>query len=182
MPEITLAKYAGFCFGVKHAVDTVEKLLNENPNARIYTLGKLIHNDFIVDGFAARGVKIIDEKDIDRIAEESDDGTHTYVVIRAHGVVKNTLEKLKHNASIHKNFHFENCTCPNVSKIHKIAEENTSDSTLFVMIGSPEHPEVKSIVSYAAGQVLIFENRLICFNVFRTKKVEGEREASDGER
>ena len=83
MPKITLAKYAGFCFGVKHAVDTVEKLLNENPNTRIYTLGKLIHNDFIVDGFAARGVKIIDEKDIDRIADESDDGTHTYVVIRA---------------------------------------------------------------------------------------------------
>ncbi len=158
MPEITLAKYAGFCFGVKHAVDTVEKLLTQNPDARIYTLGKLIHNSFIVDSFASRGVGIIEEKDIDRIAQESDDGTQTYVVVRAHGVVKSTLDKLKINTELHKNFHFEDCTCPNVSKIHKIAEDNTTDSTIFIMIGSPEHPEVKSIVSYARGDVLVFEN------------------------
>ncbi len=158
MPEITLAKYAGFCFGVKHAVDTVEKLLTQNPDARIYTLGKLIHNSFIVDSFASRGVGIIEEKDIDRVAQESDDGTQTYVVVRAHGVVKSTLDKLKINTELHKNFHFEDCTCPNVSKIHKIAEDNTTDSTIFIMIGSPEHPEVKSIVSYARGDVLVFEN------------------------
>ena len=158
MPEITLAKYAGFCFGVKHAVDTVEKLLSEHPGARIYTLGKLIHNSFIVDGFAARGVGIIEENDIDRVAAESDDGTQTYVVVRAHGVVKSTLNRLRSNADSHENFHYVDCTCPNVSKIHKIAKENTSDSTLFVMIGSPEHPEVKSIVSYADGEVLVFEN------------------------
>ena len=158
MPEITLAKYAGFCFGVKHAVDTVEKLLVNNPDARIYTLGKLIHNAFIIENFASRGVEIIEEKDIDRVAAQSDDGTQTYVVVRAHGVVKSTLNKLKLNTELHKNFHFEDCTCPNVSKIHRIAENNTTDSTLFVMIGSPEHPEVKSIVSYAHGDILVFEN------------------------
>lgn len=177
MPEITLAKYAGFCFGVKHAVDMVEKLLSENPNARIYTLGKLIHNSFIVDGFAARGVGIIEEADIDRVAEESDDGTDIFVVVRAHGVVKSTLEKLVSNTQKHPNFHFEDCTCPNVSKIHKIAEENTTKDTLFVMIGSPNHPEVKSIVSYAEGEVLVFENaeQLSAY-------INGEKGSSFGEK
>ena len=157
MAEITVAKYAGFCFGVKHAVDTVEKLLKEHPEAKIYTLGKLIHNSFITDNFERRGVKIATVADIEDISAQSDNGIPAYVVVRAHGVTRTTFELLDKCAREHKNFHFEDCTCPNVKKIHKIALENTDDDTLFIVIGAPTHPEVESIISFARGKVLVFE-------------------------
>ena len=159
MPKINVAKYAGFCFGVKHAVDTVENLIRNHPGSRIYTLGKLIHNSYITDGFERRGVKITSVEQIEEIAASSDDGTKVYVVIRAHGIPKSTLELIEKCKNNHPNFSYIDCTCPNVTKIHNIAKSNTDDSTLFVVIGSPTHPEVEAIASYAKGQVLIFEKQ-----------------------
>ncbi|MBQ7821250.1 MAG: 4-hydroxy-3-methylbut-2-enyl diphosphate reductase, partial [Clostridia bacterium] len=157
MADITIAKYAGFCFGVKHAVDTVERLIKEHPDARIYTLGKLIHNSYIIDDLEKRGVKIASVDDISSIAAQTDGGTAAYVVVRAHGVVKSVFDLLKRCSHDHPNFHYEDCTCPNVQKIHKIADNNTNSDTLFIVIGSPSHPEVESIVSFAQGNVRVFE-------------------------
>ena len=158
MDKITVAKYAGFCFGVKHAVDTVEKLLKEKPDAKIYTLGKLIHNNYIIDKFSENGVKVADISDIEKIAENTDNGEEAYIVIRAHGVIRDTIELLDRCTKNHPDFHYIDCTCPNVKKIHKIASENTDNRSLFIVIGSPTHPEVESIVSFASGNVRVFEN------------------------
>lgn len=157
MKNIKIAKYAGFCFGVKHAVDTVEKLIRDFPNAEIYTLGKLIHNSYITDSFEKRGVRTASISDIERLAAESSNGKQIFVVVRAHGVTSDTMELLEKAAKENPTFNFVNCTCPNVTKIHKIAKSNTRDNSIFVVIGSPTHPEVEAIVSYAKGEVLVFE-------------------------
>ncbi|MBE6606840.1 MAG: 4-hydroxy-3-methylbut-2-enyl diphosphate reductase [Ruminococcaceae bacterium] len=158
MDKITVAKYAGFCFGVKHAVDTVEKLLTNHIDAKIYTLGKLIHNNYITDGFEKRGVSIAQIHDIETIAESTINSAEVYLVIRAHGVTQKVLELLQNCSDKYPKFHYIDCTCPNVKKIHDIAKKNTSDDTLFIVIGSPRHPEVQSIVSFAKGEVKIFED------------------------
>ncbi len=157
MKNIKIAKYAGFCFGVKHAVDTVEKLLCENPDAEIYTLGKLIHNSYITDSFEKRGVKTIGIDKISKLADECTHKNKVFVVIRAHGVTSDTMKLLQKASDEHENFYYVDCTCPNVTKIHNIAKKNTNADTLFVIIGSKSHPEVEAIVSYAEGDVLVFE-------------------------
>ncbi len=157
MAEITVAKYAGFCFGVKHAVDTVEKMISEHPDSCIYTLGKLIHNSYITNKFESRGVKIATHNDIEAIAASTDSGKSAYIVVRAHGLIKSTFDLLDKCALEHPKFHYIDCTCPNVKKIHKIALDNTDDNTLFIAIGSPEHPEVESIVSFAHGDARVFD-------------------------
>lgn len=157
MTEITLAKHAGFCFGVKHAVDTVEQLLQAHKHADIYTLGKLIHNSYITESFASRGVKTATLDDIEHIAEASSLTRPAYVVVRAHGVTRETTDRLDRCVHEHEGFHYVDCTCPNVKRIHEIADKETNDDTLIVVIGSPEHPEVRSIVSFAHGDFRVFE-------------------------
>ena len=156
--KITVAKYAGFCFGVKHAVDTVEKLISNHKTAKIYTLGKLIHNNYIIEDFKSRGVDVASISDIERIAADTDKNGEAYIVLRDNGEKKATIRILEKCANKHPGFHFIDCTCPNVKKIHKIAKENTNENTIFIVIGSKTHPEVESIVSFANGKTMIFEN------------------------
>ena len=94
--EIVIGKDSGFCFGVKRASDTVEKCLaSAKEGEKIFTLGKLIHNDTFNSRLAARGVNAVTEGDIERIAELSKDGKKVTLILRAHGVTAECEEKLK---------------------------------------------------------------------------------------
>ena len=131
--EITVAKYAGFCFGVERAVSTVEEMIKNKDEKKIYTVGTLIHNPEITEKFKSRGVVALEEDDIDKILDS--DENNIAFVIRAHGVKKEIEEKIK-SAKKERNISLVDCTCPFVSKIHKIMDENTTEDTFTFLFGS----------------------------------------------
>lgn len=152
--EITVAKYAGFCFGVERAVSTVEEMIKNKDEKKIYTVGTLIHNPEITEKFKSRGVVALEEDDIDKILES--DENNIAFVIRAHGVKKEIEEKIK-SAKKERNISLVDCTCPFVSKIHKIMDENTTEDTFTFLFGSTSHPEVIGIASHIKGERFIFD-------------------------
>ena len=156
---IRVAKNAGFCFGVRRATDTLEELIaKKTENDIICTLGKLIHNEQYSEYLKQNGVLEISGDDIDSYFEKSLSGNSVTVVIRTHGIVKELQEKLDGYAKKSPNFTVVDTTCPYVKKIHKIAEENSGEDEIFVVIGQREHPEVESIVSYVKNKCEVFPN------------------------
>ncbi len=153
--KITLAKAAGFCFGVQRATDTLEELINKNDGS-IYTYGHIIHNPQYLESISRRGVETVGADDIDRIAALATPQHPVFVIIRAHGITKGEEESLKRAEAEHPGFHLVDCTCPFVSKVHRIADEKTDRDTVFILIGSREHPEVKGIMSWARGESYAF--------------------------
>jgi 4-hydroxy-3-methylbut-2-enyl diphosphate reductase len=151
---IEIAKSAGFCFGVRRATSTVEALINEGRGNEIFILGKLIHNEQYNDFLAKNGVRSISSSDLEGLYKMAQSGQNITVVIRTHGVEKQISELL--NAYSDK-INVCDLTCPYVKKIHKIVDENSNDA-ITIVIGKAEHPEVKSIVSYARGEAYVFEN------------------------
>ena len=125
---IEVAKTAGFCYGVKRAVDGVYDAI-ENGR-KIATIGALIHNRQVIEDLASKGVYAYDS-----VQDIPEDYT---IVIRAHGVGKKVYELIGDREYI-------DLTCPFVSKIHKIVEEHYKQGYKIVIIGDKNHPEVKGI-------------------------------------
>ncbi len=144
--KVVLAANSGFCFGVRRAVEIVDKLIADG-NKHIFTIGELIHNPTYLERLEKRGVSICDEADILSVAKEYPDAVF---VVRAHGLRKEISDML-----ISNNVKFVDATCPFVKKIHKIVSENSSENTDTVIIGDKKHPEVEGIKSYAKGRVFI---------------------------
>ena len=159
MPNITVAKNAGFCFGVKRATDSLEDALQKaKVGERIYTLGHLIHNEAYNQAMEKRGVTAIAHEDIARVAEEANAEHPVSVLVRAHGCTKETTTLLQSLASKNPYFQWIDCTCPYVKKIHKIAAETHLDDQYFVLIGAADHPEVVGIMSYYDGEKYVFSS------------------------
>ncbi|MHB1153847.1 MAG: bifunctional 4-hydroxy-3-methylbut-2-enyl diphosphate reductase/30S ribosomal protein S1 [Eubacteriales bacterium] len=152
--KIITASHAGFCFGVKRAVDIVYALAGKGRQ-RIFTMGKLIHNPHIVGELERRGVTVIAEDDLERVFSETCESNPAIVVIRTHGVTNAVSERLKNYALRNPFFSVRDCTCPNVKRIHSIVAENSDADTLTIIIGDKKHPEVCGISSYAAGEVAV---------------------------
>lgn len=153
--KITLAESAGFCFGVKRATDTLESLINAGKG-KIFTYGDIIHNPQYLQKMREAGVVTVGIDDIERLCAEATEESPVYVLIRAHGITKSEEELLKLAEKRNPSFHSVDCTCPFVSKVHRIADEETDADSLFILIGSKEHPEVKGIVSWAHGEACVF--------------------------
>ncbi len=151
--KVTVAKEAGFCFGVKRATDFVEKGLGGEYD--IYILGHLIHNRIYNEHLASRGAKIATIASVEEIAKK---GREARIIIRTHGIPRGEEEFLRKVERECANIHIEDMTCPFVKKIHKIADENTSADTTLAVIGDPKHPEVLSILSYARGDSVVFDS------------------------
>ena len=117
--QITLAKSAGFCFGVSRAVNEVYNLSSDKSNGRIYTVGKLIHNDHIVSELEGRGVKVISEDDFDFLKDSATEADPCTVIIRTHGVTKKISEELYSYSQENPNFRVCDLTCPYVKKYTK---------------------------------------------------------------
>ncbi len=137
--EVILAKTAGFCFGVKRAVDTVYQQIEENPDKKIYTYGPIIHNDEVIKDLESKGVSVI------RSDEELDDLSQGIVVIRSHGVQKSVCRKLEE-----KGLTSVDATCPFVKKIHGIVQRESKAGSYILIIGNEEHPEVQGIIGWSA--------------------------------
>ena len=133
--EIILAKSAGFCPGVRRAVDMVYEQTKEKEGIEpVYTYGPIIHNDEVVKDLEEKGVKVIHSLDeLDHLVK----GT---VIIRSHGVSRHTCETIES-----KGFHIVDATCPFVKRIHNIVEEQGKEGRDIIIIGNPDHPEVQGI-------------------------------------
>ncbi|MGN1083390.1 MAG: bifunctional 4-hydroxy-3-methylbut-2-enyl diphosphate reductase/30S ribosomal protein S1 [Lachnospiraceae bacterium] len=143
--EVRVAKTAGFCFGVKRAVDTVEEQLRQGKT--VYTYGPIIHNEEVVRDFEKKGVRILYPEDEWETVEK---GT---IVIRSHGVTKEEQEKLSAQG-----FEVVDATCPFVKKIHKIVEEQSLAGRKIVIIGDENHPEVIGIRGWAKEETYVFDS------------------------
>ncbi len=146
MADIKISEYSGFCFGVKRAVDMINKSI-ETSGKTIYCLGELIHNRLFNETLRERGVVFIGVDDIDSVPEGA------LVFLRAHGTTKQIYERLAE-----KNIEYVDATCPYVSKIHKIVATQP-DETKVIVIGDAKHPEVEGIMSWAKGEGIVFANR-----------------------
>ena len=157
--QITVAKNAGFCFGVARAAKLIEDEIEKKiPGQRIFTLGKLIHNETYNAKLAKNGVGVISVEDIPNLAADAKKGAEVKIFIRAHGVEKSVKRMLEDGAKANPYFSYVDCTCVFVDKIHKIvAENNDKDGTLLVL-GSKTHPEVIGFCSQFDGKIIVFES------------------------
>ena len=130
--KITLAKYAGFCFGVKDAMDAAESLGHDVPQP-IYILGHLIHNRQAVERLQKKGIRTVPHEELDTIEK----GT---VVISAHGVPDSTIEKARR-----KGLYVVDTTCPLVRKVHDATKKMEKEGYEIIIYGDKEHTEVKGI-------------------------------------
>ena len=143
MPEIILAKTAGFCFGVNRAVDMLYKKVDDGE--KVCTLGPIIHNPQVIADLENKGVRIINDPC------ELPEGTD--LVLRTHGVEREILDRLD-EAGVS----YCDATCPFVKKIHRIVRENSDENTAVFIAGDSQHPEVKGIMSYCRGEIFTFIN------------------------
>lgn len=143
MQRITLAKTAGFCFGVDRAVGMAYKAAENNVPC--CSLGPVIHNTDVTEDLAAKGVRIVDSPDEIKAAET--------VIIRAHGIAPDVLE-----AIIKSGANICDATCPFVQKIHDIVSENSAENIPVLIAGNPEHPEVVGIRGCCRGESFVFSS------------------------
>ena len=129
--EINIAKFAGFCYGVKRAVETAKKLKAENPERDVCVLGELIHNSQVIDELNALGIKTLKE------LPEKGNGI---CIVRSHGESPEVFEQIKKAG-----FEVYDLTCPDVKKVQQKAIELVKDGYHLVIIGKSEHPEVIAI-------------------------------------
>lgn len=142
--EVNLAKTAGFCFGVRRAVD---KVYEEAGKEQVYTYGPIIHNSEVVSDLEQRGVKVLHSREeLEKISE----GT---VIIRSHGVAKDIYELIRQ-----KGLHLVDATCPFVLKIHRIVEKASAEGKQILIIGSAEHPEVEGIRGWCSKDVHVISD------------------------
>ena len=144
--KVIKAKTAGFCFGVKRAVDTVYEQVGA-CDGPIYTYGPIIHNEEVVKDLESRGVVVLrSEEELDSIEE----GT---VIIRSHGVEKRIYDKLES-----KGLRIVDATCPFVKKIHNIVRKESAEGKYILIIGNPDHPEVIGIRGWAGDRAAVIQN------------------------
>ena len=139
--KITVAKTAGFCFGVNRAVNTVYELIDKGE--RVCTLGPIIHNPQIVGELGDKGVRIVESP------KEVKDGET--LVIRSHGVTKAVMDECAELG-----VKTVDATCPFVSKIHKIVYEMGLKGYVTLIAGDAAHQEVAGIVGHCTGDAFVF--------------------------
>ena len=154
-PTITVAKTAGFCFGVNRAVDLVYHLVEEVTSVK--TLGPIIHNPQLVDDLSQKGVSILDSPQQARSGDT--------VVIRSHGVGQQVYEELERPG-----IHLVDATCPFVAKIHKIVVEHSAAGETIIIAGDKNHPEVLGIQGHCQGECYVVKDEQELLEVLKNIK------------
>ena len=145
--EVNVAKTAGFCFGVKRAVDQVYEQTEKENGKKIYTYGPIIHNEEVVKDLRSRGVEVIhSEEELAALTEGS-------VIIRSHGVPKRIYDLLEE-----RKLQYVDATCPFVKKIHNIVKKASEEGSHVIIIGNPEHPEVQGIMGWSLFPVTVIQD------------------------
>lgn len=145
--KVEKASVLGFCFGVRRAVELAETALKENQGHPVYSLGPLIHNEMALKLLETAGLRIVEEKDIDSIPNDSK------VIIRAHGVTPTVVSKLEE-----KNCNIVDATCPRVKASQKMVERYSHDNDFVILTGDKNHGEVIGISGYAGKNFCLVQN------------------------
>ncbi len=140
MKNVTVAETAGFCFGVKRAVNMVYGEA-ESSDVPVYTYGPIIHNEEVVHDLEAKGVKVI------RSLDELNQLPKGKIIIRSHGISKAEHDKMQSSG-----FEVLDATCPFVLKIHRLVGEYSRKGYTIVIAGNHEHPEVEGIMGWVEDQ------------------------------
>jgi len=140
--KIYLAKHAGFCFGVKRAMDIATKLIGED---NVYSLGPLIHNPQVVEDLEMKGIKCV--KELDEIPKGK-------VIIRAHGVPPQEIQQAKE-----LRLDVVNAVCPYVKKVHNITKKLEEGGYQVIILGEKKHPEVIGIKGNSENAIVIEDLR-----------------------
>lgn len=141
--SISVAKSAGFCFGVNRAINMVNTLLEND--VKVCTLGPIIHNMEVVSELEKKGCKAVEN--IDDIEKDAT------LVIRSHGVAKYVIDKLCENG-----VKYNDATCPFVKKIHKIVASADKENSVVLIAGNKNHPEVQGIIGHCCAECYTFKN------------------------
>lgn len=158
--KISVAKNAGFCFGVNRAISLARKMLEENN--KICIMGNIINNPGIVlelENKGARTVSSLSEVDLDDT-----------LIIRTHGVKKEILEEAESQG-----VNYIDATCRFVKKIHKIVSENDSENEFLLVAGSVNHPEVIGIRSYFSKKSYVFQSLEDLKEILNDEKLNGKK-------
>ncbi|NLK28284.1 MAG: 4-hydroxy-3-methylbut-2-enyl diphosphate reductase [Clostridiales bacterium] len=155
--KIKIAKSAGFCFGVKRAVDLVYKSVQKNGN--VYTYGPIIHNEQVVDELNRMGVRVINS------LEELNSAPKGTIILRSHGVTEAIYQKIASYGH-----EILDATCPFVKKIHKIVREQSEAGRHIIIIGNPIHPEVEGITGWVKKSTDHPQNPTASFTVIQEEK------------
>lgn len=152
MPRLARSAVMGFCSGVRLAVKAVEDALERNSfgEKKIFSLGPLIHNETVLKKFEERGLKILDENQIDSLDE------NCVVLLRAHGVAPNVLKKIKTTGAV-----IIDSTCPRVATSLRRAEEFSKKDGCVILAGDAGHGEVRALQGSAeqgGGKFVLVQN------------------------
>lgn len=140
--KITLAKSAGFCFGVKRAIDIASKAAEEGK--RVHMLGDIVHNEDVVQRLEQSGIK-----KIDRLSS----GEGKSLLVRAHGAAASTINDARTGG-----YDIIDATCPMVHKIHTIAQQDEQNGYTIIIIGEKDHDEVAGIVGQIETRPIVIEH------------------------
>lgn len=138
--EIIKVKNAGFCFGVKRAIDLAMETVKKEKN-HVYTLGPLIHNPQVCEKLKKEG--IIEVKNLNEIKSG-------VVILRSHGVSPKLYEEISQTG-----FKIVDAVCPNVKKVQHLAQELKKEGYEVIVVGEKEHPEVRSIIGTVEGDTVV---------------------------
>lgn len=140
---VKVAKTAGFCFGVKRAVEKVYEQV-ETGKKNVYTYGPIIHNEEVVSDLESRGVQVLESR------EELEKLSQGTVAIRSHGVPEEIYRVIEE-----KGLECVDATCPFVRKIHRIVEKESRNGRHIIIVGNDKHPEVEGIKGWCQGPVTV---------------------------
>ena len=138
--KIVLAQSAGFCYGVRRAVEFAEETAQKDMPCVM--LGYIIHNKDMIDHLAQQGMGCV--KSVEEVPAGS------AVIIRSHGESRAVHEQLEQRGAV-----VLNATCPNVTHIHKIVSEAEQRGRVPVIVGTPDHPEVMAIAGWCESPIVV---------------------------
>lgn len=161
MKKVLIAESAGFCFGVKRAMNMAQKELEEKKSISVYALGPLIHNKQAVEKYENMGLITIDK--IDEVNQNLD----SEMIIRSHGVSKAIYDEAES-----KGIKVVDTTCPFVRKIHYIVSKGEEENKEIILLGDKNHPEIIGINGWCKNKAIIFKelNEVKSYNFDRNKE------------
>ena len=146
--SVRLAETAGFCMGVRRAVDKVLDIAQHPSKCPLYTYGDLIHNPQTVELLKKRGIFPLDHlEDLDSCGKDAT------LIIRAHGITPDERKKIKE-----KGVRIVDATCPKVAHVQSIIKKHAARGYTTLIIGDKDHPEVNGLLGYTCGRGIVIAN------------------------
>jgi 4-hydroxy-3-methylbut-2-enyl diphosphate reductase len=158
--KITIARHAGFCFGVRRAIDITFRVRQKSPGKRIYTLGQIIHNPQVIEALTKRGIGIVHEIDDSKL------NPGDIAIVRAHGISPD-----KKTALTGRGVEVIDAACPMVLKLHTVIKRAAKTSDLIAIVGDKDHPEMDAHLGVAGGKGVIIESIEDALKIGKAKRV-----------